>query len=169
MSDLLKKRTIQERLVIDKTLLETVSDDLPSELSNNSPKLDNENGDLISRKELLKLPQRKGYAVNGWETYIRVSDIKELPSVQPPWNPDEWCHDCKEYDKEKHCCPRWNRVIRNALEEAKPRKGKWIRTRTMTHDGELYCDQCEQEHPEQKIIWNFCPNCGCRMEEGDSE
>ena len=38
--------------------------------------------------------------------------------------------------------------------------GKWIRTRTMTHDGELYCDQCDQEHPEQKKIWNFCPNCG---------
>ena len=37
--------------------------------------------DLISREEVLKLPQRKGYAVNGWETYIRVSDIKELPSV----------------------------------------------------------------------------------------
>lgn len=29
--------------------------------------------DLISREEVLKLPQRKGYAVNGWETYIRVS------------------------------------------------------------------------------------------------
>ena len=47
------------------------------------------------------------------------------------------------------------------------KRGKWIRTRTLTHDGELYCDQCEQEHPEQKIIWNFCPNCGCRMEEGE--
>ena len=49
------------------------------------------------------------------------------------------------------------------LPSVQPRKGKWIRTRTMTHDGELYCDQCEQEHPEQKIIWNFCPNCGAEM------
>ena len=59
-------------------------------------------------------------------------------------------------------CDPYPRVI-EALEElpsAQPRKGKWIRTRTMTHDGELYCDQCEQEHPEQKLIWNFCPNCG---------
>lgn len=46
------------------------------------------------------------------------------------------------------------------LPSVQPRNGKWIRTRTMTHDGELYCDQCEQEHPEQKIIWNFCPDCG---------
>ena len=64
-------------------VIETISELEPQpQLSNNSLKLDNENGDLISREEILKLPQRKGYAVNGWETYIRVSDIKELPSTQ---------------------------------------------------------------------------------------
>lgn len=64
-------------------VIETISELEPQpQLSNNSLKLDNENGDLISREEILKLPQRKGYAVNGWETYIRVSDIKELPSAQ---------------------------------------------------------------------------------------
>ena len=94
-----------------------------------------------------------------------VRYVKKIPSAEPECNLDEWCHDCKEYDKEKNRCPRWNRVIRTALEEAQPerKKGKWIRTRTMTHDGELYCSECEQEHPEQKIIWNFCPNCGARM------
>ena len=55
------------------------------------------------------------------------------------------------------------------LPSVQPRKGKWIRTRTLMHDGELYCDQCGQEHPEQKKIWNFCPNCGCRMEEGEQD
>ena len=30
----------------------------------------------------------------------------------------EWCRNCKEYDSEKHCCPRFNRVIRKTLEEA---------------------------------------------------
>lgn len=29
--------------------------------------------------------------------------------------PDEWCTDCKEYDTEKKCCPRFNRVIREAM------------------------------------------------------
>lgn len=29
----------------------------------------------------------------------------------------EWCHDCGEYDKEKHYCPRWCKVIRNTVEE----------------------------------------------------
>ena len=31
----------------------------------------------------------------------------------------EWCHDCKEYDKEKHHCPRWCKVIRTTVEEIK--------------------------------------------------
>ena len=30
---------------------------------------------------------------------------------------DEWCTDCKEYDNERHCCPRWNRVIRETMDE----------------------------------------------------
>ena len=52
----------------------------------------------------------------------------------------------------------------NEMPTIEERKGKWIRTRTIKHDGELYCDQCEQEHPEQKKIWNYCPNCGAKME-----
>ena len=40
------------------------------------------------------------------------------PSAQPEL--DEWCHDCKEYDSEKHCCPRFNRVIKSALKDAEP-------------------------------------------------
>lgn len=48
--------------------------------------------------------------------------LTELPSAQPDL--DEWCTDCKEYDSERHCCPRWNRVIREAVEEAK--KDDWI-------------------------------------------
>lgn len=31
---------------------------------------------------------------------------------------NEWCTDCKEYDQERHCCPRYNRVIRSAILEA---------------------------------------------------
>ena len=28
---------------------------------------------------------------------------------------DEWCDDCKEYDTEKKCCPRFNKAISEAL------------------------------------------------------
>ena len=41
--------------------------------------------------------------------------ILNLPSAQPDL--DEWCTDCKEYDQNRHCCPRWNRVIRETVEE----------------------------------------------------
>ena len=34
-------------------------------------------------------------------------------------NEFEWCHDCKEYDQEKHCCHRWTKVIRQTVEEVK--------------------------------------------------
>lgn len=32
---------------------------------------------------------------------------------------DEWCDSCQEYDHDKHCCPRWNKVIKNTVEELK--------------------------------------------------
>lgn len=37
---------------------------------------------------------------------------------------DEWCRDCKEYDKEQHCCPRFSKVIRGALDEVEQQR--WI-------------------------------------------
>lgn len=38
---------------------------------------------------------------------------------QPEQHYDEWCTDCKEYDHERHCCPRFNRVIRETLKDCK--------------------------------------------------
>ena len=43
------------------------------------------------------------------------SYISKLPSAES--ESFEWCTDCKEYDQEKHCCPRWNKVIKNTLVE----------------------------------------------------
>ena len=48
-----------------------------------------------------------------------ITRLLSLPSVKPVHSTDEWCLDCKEYDKEKHCCPRFNHVIRTALNDAK--------------------------------------------------
>lgn len=33
-------------------------------------------------------------------------------------NKDEHCTDCKEYDHNKHCCPRFNKIIRTTLNNA---------------------------------------------------
>lgn len=67
--------------------------------------------DLISRQALCE------YALNQKDKSVTPNDIMRFPSVQPGL--DEWCKDCKEYDKERHCCPRWNRVIRETVEEWK--------------------------------------------------
>lgn len=113
--------------------------------------------DLISRKEAMKeltAEYNRRYAL-GEKDGLRLAWIEKAinsaPSVsieQIKWERDTAIQQLHElgYDLGQ-----------------KPKKGKWIRTRTMTHDGELYCSECEQEHPEQKIIWNFCPNCGARM------
>lgn len=54
-----------------------------------------------------------------------IEAIEELPSAEPERQEFEWCHDCKEYDQEKHCCHRWTKVIRNTVEEMK-NQGQWI-------------------------------------------
>ena len=58
-----------------------------------------------------------------------LKKIKALPSAEEmAFN--EWCTDCKEYDHEKGCCPRFNRVIRETVEEVKEAheemRGRWI-------------------------------------------
>ena len=41
--------------------------------------------------------------------------------------------------------------------------GRWITTRTLMHDGEYYCDKCKRNAPNNEK-WDFCPNCGAKME-----
>ena len=50
----------------------------------------------------------------GYEQMTALDMAIEALSDRPT---DEWCTDCKEYDHEKHCCPRFNRVIRTTLNE----------------------------------------------------
>lgn len=46
-----------------------------------------------------------------------INRIKILESAES--RSFEWCTDCKEYDQEKHCCHRFTKVIRQAVEEMK--------------------------------------------------
>ena len=45
-----------------------------------------------------------------------------------------------------------------------PKIGHWITKRTIMHDGEFYCDVCDNDAPFNKTF-HFCPNCGAKMEE----
>ena len=90
--------------------------------------------------------------------------LNNMPSAETPTF-DEWCTDCKEYDSEKHRCPRYNRVIAEAVKEARENvRGEWI---------ELYkdnykCSVCgswwttTKGTPQDNGI-DYCPNCGADM------
>lgn len=43
--------------------------------------------------------------------------IKALEKCQKVEKSFEWCTDCKEYDKDKHCCHRWSKRIRETIGE----------------------------------------------------
>jgi len=55
--------------------------------------------------------------VKMWERIRIINIINKLPSAQPEYNLTESCADCKEYDHERHCCPRWNKVIKRTVED----------------------------------------------------
>lgn len=80
--------------------------------------------DLISRQAAIDAVHKEFddcivWDESGMTTANEVERILDsVPSAQPDL--DEWCKDCKEYDKEKHCCPRFNRVIREALKDTEP-------------------------------------------------
>lgn len=85
---------------------------------------------------------------------------------------DEWCTDCKEYDPDKHCCPRWNKVIRKTVEEMQL-SGKLAKVINRRYNGTAYgivgladrsyglCGNCQGEVLEG---YTFCPMCGARLE-----
>lgn len=54
-----------------------------------------------------------------------VQDLRDdCPLVEIDDTEWEWCHDCKEYDQEAHCCHRWTKVIRKTVEELEERYGE---------------------------------------------
>lgn len=129
----------------------------------------------------MKDPIERQDIINELESWLKVEGYSEgevnvikavlyelrlMPSAQPDLN--EWCTDCKEYDKEKHHCPRFNRVIREALRDAKPRKtGKW----NFIGDNMFECTNCGVVYTTRQLnalrtyttdsyFPKFCPNCG---------
>lgn len=64
-----------------------------------------------------------------------VDEIENLPSAEPEPEEFEWCHDCKEYDQEKHCCHRWTKVIRQTIVEVKKQYA-------LEHPEIVHCNEC---------------------------
>ena len=114
--------------------------------------------DLIDRQAAID-------EINKLEYPSSLVDVKriivELPSAQPDL--DEWCTDCSEYDQERHCCPRFNRVIREALKDARP---EVVHCRDCRYENTGEC-----EHKFGLLVANdenFC-SYGERREDNDGE
>lgn len=53
-----------------------------------------------------------------WECeYINRQEAIEAYKARRDDTEWEWCHDCKEYDQDAHCCHRWSKVIRKTIAE----------------------------------------------------
>ena len=127
--------------------------------------------------DALKEELNKKEVVGRFNTLLLIDNA---PTVVPDNDIFEWCTDCKEYDQEKHCCPRWSSKIREAVEEIKQckldelrPKGEWIETNS--YDENIICSFCKTEFDgDIKLVCggenpNFCPNCGADMRKGGKE
>lgn len=146
----------------------------------------------IIQQAIDAINQRYGDWDDGLVTIKEIREILErLPSIEPEYRLDEWCTDCKEYDKEKHHCPRWNKVIRTTLDEFNANnKGQWIwkpvkqfcapdcwyppdslaeetwnEEEGSWYEDKMFCSKCDYQ---SDIRWNFCPNCGKKMNRGSN-
>lgn len=93
--------------------------------------------DLISRQAAIKAIENLQDCYNGFsDTYDKaciIGALEEVPSAQSEYRMDEWCTDCKEYDHERHCCPRFNHVIRTTLQEIQTEQPEIVRCKDCMH------------------------------------
>lgn len=146
-----------------------------------------------AKNTIAELPtaEPKEYAKDGTLT-VQMPTIKEAKAVdkivvyadtykQEYHKPREreWCHTCKEYDQERHCCLRFicviGRTVMELEEEYKPKVGKWVKN----EHGLKCCSVCGERPLEicyfdidcgytgKEILSNYCPHCGAKMERSE--
>ncbi len=88
------------------------------------------------------------------------------------------CGDCEAYNKEKYHCPKFCKVIKETVKEIEENhniKGKWemtykgkrkdVNTGLMISAYNCKCSVCGWETGNQGTRFNYCPNCGAKMDE----
>ena len=88
------------------------------------------------------------------------------------------CGDCEAYNKEKHHCPKFCKVIKETVKEIEENhniKGKWemtykgkrkdVNTGLMISAYNCKCSVCGWETGNQGIRFSYCPKCGAKMDE----
>lgn len=88
------------------------------------------------------------------------------------------CGECEAYDKEKHYCPKFCKVIKETVKEIEENhniKGKWemtykgkrkdVNTGLMISAYNCKCSVCGWETGNQGTRFSYCPKCGAKMDE----
>ena len=88
------------------------------------------------------------------------------------------CGECEAYNKEKHHCPKFCKVIKETVKEIEENhniKGKWemtykgmrkdVNTGLMISAYNCKCSVCGWETGNQGTRFNYCPNCGAKMDD----
>ena len=87
------------------------------------------------------------------------------------------CGECEAYNKEKHHCPKFCKVIKETVKEIEDNhnKGKWemtykgmrkdVNTGFMISAYNCKCSVCGWETGNQGTRFRYCPNCGAKMDE----
>ena len=70
--------------------------------------------DVISRQQAIEAVQNRHMMLSK-EKVLLINDLEKLPPAKS--ETFKWCTDCKEYDQEQHCCHRFSKAIRQAVEE----------------------------------------------------
>ena len=116
-------------------------------------------------------------------TYEQVGDAldKAIEIVKQEAEQYEECYkdcgDCEAYNKEKHHCPKFCKVIKETVKEIEENhniKGKWemtykgkrkdVNTGLMISAYNCKCSVCGWETGNQGTRFNYCPNCGAKMD-----
>ena len=139
--------------------------------------------DLISRQAAIDaLETVKSCLVEEEHQFLDclISDMKKLPSAEPERKHEKWIDiDEQTYTWKIRCsCCGYERSMLSTQgkypnyceacgadmrENAEPvRHGKWILRTYMPHKN--YCSECGKDSPYNSR-WDYCPNCGCRMDE----
>ena len=116
-------------------------------------------------------------------TYEQVGDAldKAIEIVKQEAEQYEECYkdcgDCEAYNKEKHHCPKFCKVIKETVKEIEENhnKGKWemtykgkrkdVNTGLMISAYNCKCSVCGWETGNQGTRFSYCPKCGAKMDE----
>ena len=104
--------------------------------------------------------------------YENIGTVEEFKALK-----ENKCK-CEAYDKEKHYCPKFCKVIKETVKEIEDNhniKGKWeitykgkrksVNTGLMISAYNCKCSVCGWETGNQGTRFNYCPNCGAKMDE----